>query len=273
MSKRLFFLLVLLLLLAQSGFCQDSESTNVWKRFKSDVNDTYKGSVHVISRPIYWQGEDWIKFGSVMAGAFVITLFEENIRNIFLRNKSKQFDNFFHTMGTYGEPLTVVLLTGVIYTYGNIFNDNWSRETAVIMTATLLPGGIFQSISKYSVGRARPYLGLGNYHFEPFKMQEDYLSFVSGHTLVAMGTSIVLANRIKNPFVKGVLYSLGIMTGISRLYEDEHWLSDVFLGGALAFAAAHSAANWYETRKKSDYSKVEWHVLPIKNGLRFTLLW
>jgi membrane-associated phospholipid phosphatase len=273
MFKWLFLLLFLLPLIAKLGFGQESESTTPWKRLKSDVDDAYSGSIHVLSRPIHWQGEDWMKFGSLMAGTVAITLFEEEIRNIIFRNKSKAFNDFSQIVGTYGEPLSVVLLTGVIYAYGNIFNDTWSRETAVIMTATLLPGGIIQSLSKYSAGRARPYLGLGNYYFEPFKMQEDYFSFISGHTLVAMGTSIVLANRIKNPFVKGILYTLGTMAGISRLYEDEHWFSDVILGGALAFGTASSATNWYETIKKPDSRGVEWHLMPYKRGLRFTFTW
>jgi len=242
-------------------------------RFISDVGDAFNGSVHVFSRPLHWQGDDWLNFGYVIAGAAVLTIVETDIRKIFLRNQSEAGDALAKIGEFYGEPLSVVLITGSIYLFGNIADNAWARETAVIMTAALLPGGIYQTGAKISAGRARPYLELGNYYFDPFRMEEDYYSFVSGHTLTAMTTSLVLAGRINNVIAKGFLYSLGIIAGISRLDSDDHWLSDVFLGGALAAAVTNSAMNWNFTNKKNNHSGLDFRVFPSKNGFTLSLQW
>jgi hypothetical protein len=242
-------------------------------RFASDVSDAFNGSVYVFSRPIHWQGNDWLNFGYVVAGAAALSIIDTEVRDFFQRNQSGSENVLIKIGEFYGEPLSVVLITGSIYLFGNIADNDWARETAVIMTAALLPGGIYQTTAKISAGRARPYLELGNYYFDPFRMEEDYYSFVSGHTLVASATSLVLANRINNIVAKGVLYSFGILTGISRLYSDDHWISDVFLGGALAAAVAHGAFNWNKNKKNEPEKGLSLNIMPIKNGLTVSLNW
>jgi len=261
-----FFLVVI-------SFGQETNSSTMWHRFESDVSGAFNGSVYVISRPLHWQGKDWLNFGCVVAGTATLTLVEKEMRRLFQRNQGNTGDAIAKAVGIYGEPLTIVILTGSIYLFGNIADNTWARETAVILTATLLPGGIYQTAAKISAGRARPYLELGNYYFEPFHREEDYYSFVSGHTLAAMGISIVLANRINNTVARGCIYSLGIMVGISRLYSDDHWLSDVVLGGALAAASAHSALNWFASGGGYTAGRVNWLIMPSGNGLSLALSW
>jgi membrane-associated phospholipid phosphatase len=267
--------IIFIILITINNFChaQEANSTAMGQRFTSDVRDAFDGSVHVFSRPLHWQGEDWLNFGYVIAGAAVISLFDEQVRDFFLRNQSKTADDILKVGEFYGEPLSVVLITGGIYIFGNIADNDWARETAVIMTAALLPGGIYQTTAKISAGRARPYLELGKYHFDPFRMEEDYYSFVSGHMLVATATSLVLANRINNAIAKGVFYSLGVLAGVSRLYSDDHWLSDVFLGGALAASVTHSAIKWHQNTKQSQSCGLKIRLLPLNNGLTINLSW
>jgi membrane-associated phospholipid phosphatase len=47
----------------------------------------------------------------------------------------------------------------------------------------------------------------------------------------------VIAENYKNHFwVPLVCYGLATMVGLSRLTEDEHWLSDVFVGAVVGYA-------------------------------------
>jgi membrane-associated phospholipid phosphatase len=268
-----FQIIVILLLIVTSSLCQEMNTSTMGTRFITDIGEAFDGSVHVFSRPLYWQGDDWLNFGYVIAGAAALSLIDRDIRGFFLRNQSETGDALAKIGEFYGEPLTIVLITGSIYIFGNIADNAWARETAIIMTAALLPGGIYQTTAKISAGRARPYLDLGNYYFDPFRMEEAYYSFVSGHTLVAMTTSLVLAGRINNSIAKGFLYSLGVLTGLSRLYSDDHWLSDVVLGGALAAAVSRSAATWLDDSKEPANGGVTWQLVPASNGLSLTLTW
>jgi len=271
--KALRFVLIFLLLMVRMSFGQEMKTSTINTRFMTDVCNAFNGSVHVFSQPLHWQGDDWLTFGSIVAGAAALSIIDKDVRGFFMRNQGRTGDAVAKIGEFYGEPLSVVLITGSIYLFGNIADDSWARETAIIMTAALFPGGIYQTTAKFSAGRARPYLELGNYHFNPFRMEEDYYSFVSGHTLVAMTTSFVLASRINNTIVKGFLYSLGIVAGISRMYSDNHWISDVFLGGALAAAVTHTATDWHKSRKINNISGLNFNVFPSKNGLTINLAW
>ena len=271
--KYQFSALIFLVFIYNAGFGQEQTTSNMGQRLLTDVGDAFNGSVHVFSRPLYWHEKDWLNFGYVIAGAAVISLFDKEVRGFFLRNQSETAKDIFKIGEFYGKPISVVVITGSIYIFGNIVDNDWARETAIIMTAALLPGGIYQTTAKISAGRARPYLDLGNYYFDPFRMEEDYYSFVSGHTLVAATTSLVLASRINNDIAKGVLYSLGLLAGVSRLYSDNHWLSDIFLGGALAAAVTNSAMIWREKIKENSPYGMEMQIFPLNNGIAINLKW
>jgi membrane-associated phospholipid phosphatase len=264
---------IYLLLMFSPGFGQERSNSGMGTRFITDVGDAFNGSLYVFTKPLHWRGEDWLNFGYVIAGAVSISLLDQEVRGFFQRNQSKTGDVLAKIGKYYGEPLSVVLITGSIYLFGNMADNSWARETAIIMTAALLPGGIYQTVTKISAGRARPYLESGNYYFDSFRRGEDYHSFVSGHTLVAMTTSLVLAGRINNTIAKGFLYALGFVAGISRLYSDDHWLSDVSLGGALAAAVTHTAKSWSKTSNNNSKIGLDFYVFPSRNRLTLTLKW
>jgi hypothetical protein len=76
--------LFLLLLLLSNGFGQEKNSTTMGTRFIADVGDAFNGSVYVFSRPLYWQGDDWLNFGYVIAGAAVLSLVDTGVREFFV---------------------------------------------------------------------------------------------------------------------------------------------------------------------------------------------
>ncbi len=64
-----------------------------------------------------------------------------------------------------------------------------------------------------------------------------YDSFFSGHTVSAWSLATVIAENYKNRlWVPITCYGLATLVGLSRLTEDDHWLSDVFVGAVVGFA-------------------------------------
>ena len=173
--KYQFSALIFLVFIYNAGFGQEQTSSNMGQRLLTDVGDAFNGSVHVFSRPLYWHEKDWLNFGYVIAGAAVISLFDKEVRGFFHRNQSEKAKDIFKIGEFYGKPISVVVITGSIYIFGNIVDNDWARETAIIMTAALLPGGIYQTTAKISAGRARPYLDLGNYYFDPFRISPFFI--------------------------------------------------------------------------------------------------
>lgn len=111
----------------------------------------------------------------------------------------------------------------IILTYGLNFVGVSGKNTFIDRTALLgLSGGILgitATITKHVTHRLRP-------------NGADYLSFPSGHTSTAFAGAEFMAQEFtgKSKWYGILGYSIATTTGVFRLYNHDHWLSDVVAG-------------------------------------------
>ena len=262
--------LAILLVLSHTTFAQTLRP----EKFMKDASHVISGAGHVLTAPIRWQGKDWAIFGSVLAGTVALSYVDEPFDDLMQRNRSGFADRLNDVGIEYGEPRTAVILTGGIYLSGLIADNNWLRETGVIASASLLSSGIIQSTTKIVAGRARPHVGLGHDVFDPFRGEENYYSFFSGHTMVAMIMSHTFAKRIDHPIAKIAFYSLGTVAGLARTYNRDHWLTDVVLGNALAITSVNSVSKWLAEKKNGKAMGArQWQLTPRRGGVGLSVKW
>jgi membrane-associated phospholipid phosphatase len=60
----------------------------------------------------------------------------------------------------------------------------------------------------------------------------EHLSLSSGHVAVAFSLSSILAGMTDRTYLKLIYYTLASITALSRIYHDQHWLSDVMIAAA-----------------------------------------
>jgi membrane-associated phospholipid phosphatase len=66
--------------------------------------------------------------------------------------------------------------------------------------------------------------------------------FSSGHTIAAFSIATVVARRYRTRrWVPYFFYGLATLVGFSRLSLSAHFLSDVFVGGALGYSISRFA--------------------------------
>ena len=108
--------------------------------------------------------------------------------------------------------------------------ETWHRmEFALASLATV---GISTQALKFAVGRERPN-GRGS------------RSFPSGHTSAAFGVAEVVRTLYGN--LPGIpFYGLAVITGLSRIHDNKHYLSDVVAGAGLGigFVRGFAIAYW-----------------------------
>jgi membrane-associated phospholipid phosphatase len=167
-----------------------------------------------------------------------------------------------------GDNRTVWAVSGLFYLTGVISGKEKAKQTGLIAIQAWAHAGLIVQVGKNIFGRQRPSHGKGidrwygfpaslkKYNGEP---PAKYDAFPSGHTIEAFALATVIAEQYKEiKIVPIIAYSLATGTGLSRITEDTHWLSDVILGAAMGYGIGK-----YMVRERKD---TRWTLIPKASG-------
>ncbi len=134
--------------------------------------------------------------------------------------------------GRYALPVFgVAAITGIILE-GNPSGDiigEWGSRSLRMFVVGAPPLYVLQ----LATGASRPVDGYGS----QWHMFNDN-NGVSGHAFIGAIPFLAAAEMVENPWAKGGLYVCSTFTGLSRINDNAHYPSQVFLGWYLAFASS-----------------------------------
>ena len=236
------------------------------QRVYYDVTNTAKAVIYVYKRPFTWKKKEWKIFGAVAGTSIAVSFLDEPINDYFKKNQT-HFQNEVASFGNFmGQPEYQGPFLVAFWGLGVTSNNEWIRTTSTMLAASMAASGMIQTFSKEAVGRARPSSGDGNTSFKPFG-GKAYHSFPSGHTMLSISSSWIMARQVNFLPLKIVFYAIPAIVGWSRLYNNAHWFSDIILGSALGIASAEAVIRYYSTIKKKDRSQAGLTVLPRGDGV------
>jgi len=211
--------------------------------FKSWFND---GKDLVIS-PFRWNQGQWMAFSGVVGGTVLLISLDAQIQLAVQKSRT----NWMDQVATYGlEPwgsgvYTIPALV-VMYGAGAITKNDKAKYTALKGVEAYLFAAVSAQILKQLTHRHRPYEdnppnpNIWEGPFQPI----DNSSFPSGHSTAVFAVATVVAfSYAKTIWVPVLCYSIAGMTAASRVYQNDHWMSDVFIGSALGFAIGSTIIN------------------------------
>lgn len=176
---------------------------------------------------------------------------EDLLANKNLARASSAF-RFFGGPGPY-------LIGGSMYVAGRLTRTRRLTELALHGTEAVVVGQVVSGSLKILLGRARPYISSDtNAHSFGFlrgRKSADYQSFPSGHATSAFAAAAaVQAETTKwwpqSKWILGpILYSGAALVGVSRIYDDKHWASDVLMGAAIGTFAGLKTVRFNDTHE------------------------
>jgi membrane-associated phospholipid phosphatase len=205
-----------------------------FKDVGTDFNKFFKTGGETFTAPSKWNISDWLILSgtaAVTAGAF---LADEHVRDFALNNKSSFNDFLFQYDKYFSFTIPAIGIIGT-YGYGLVFKDPKIRNLGLQLTEASAYSGILTLALKTITGRSRPYVDKGNMKWSPLKINDDQLSFPSGHATLSFAFCTVMANHIDNVYWKIGWYSIATLVSAARIYHDQHWLSDVIAGSAIGY--------------------------------------
>lgn len=211
------------------------QDPNLWQDFTYDMGVVFGGVGHAYTRPLQWQGGDFKRLGYVAAGTGGLFLLDDEIRSVFQGHR-EDVPNFILEYGwRSGSPQVMYSAQGAVYLTGLFTRNEKLRRTGVLLISSATATGFLQQLTKSLTGRARPETGLGSSHFRPFGGGSGFRSFPSGHAVLTFTAAHSVAKQFDNAWIKAGIYTLGVIPGLTRIYEDAHWASDVVLSWALSY--------------------------------------
>jgi len=242
--------ILLLFFLGINANAQYSTDTVELKKYESTgayLGSYFTDGIAIAKAPFHWDKKEWIIAGSSLAAASLIYIFDDDIRGVFQRSRSSFTDNLsVNFIEPFGSGKFSVPLLGLLYLYGEIDHNPKSKLVALNGVKTFVLSAAFVTVLKQIAKRHRPYQDFGanpRLWEGPFG-DSEYTSFPSGHTLVSFALASYISSAYKDKLWVGIAsYSIAGWVGLSRINDDKHWGSDVFVGAVLGYAIGKCVFN------------------------------
>jgi membrane-associated phospholipid phosphatase len=146
----------------------------------------------------------------------------------------------------------------------------WS--SALLITEATSIALLANVIVKYAVGRARPYVWMGQpgLYGDP---RDENLSFFSGHTTLAFavavsaGTLFLMQGMPGAGWVLGGGLALAAFTGYLRMGAEQHYLTDVLTGAAVGSLVGWAVPYLFHRPRKPGEAPQPGALIPSPGGI------
>jgi membrane-associated phospholipid phosphatase len=204
-----------------------------------------------------------------------------------LQDSSTQANRFFRngskSVQYIADPGAIII--GVsLFGVGRLAHWRQVADLGLHGTEAVAVSGAFTALLKGVVGRARPYVSAdttpSDFRFGRGFGNGAYQSFPSGHTTVAFAAAAVVTSESAHWgkgavwFVAPAMYGGAALVGLSRMYNNAHWASDVALGAAIGTFSGIKVVRFNHTRAhdRLDRWLLGAEVVPAPDG-RVALGW
>ncbi len=211
------------------------------------------------TKPFHMEQKDWWRLGkfALVTGGVMLLDVPIQKRVVVLKNNNEWITDISSQVTSFGGLYEIYTLTA-FGTWGLVFKKQKMVTTTLLATQAYLTGSAVENVVKFLSGRTRPasyfngatarprFLGPFSKVGTDVNGKKIFSSFPSGHTTVVFAAATVFAKEYSSkPFVPIIAYSLATLVGISRIVENAHWASDVFVGAGLGFLTGKLVVNNY----------------------------
>lgn len=204
--------------------------------------------------PLLSKGERRTAAFFILAAAAVAP-FDKRMANEFERpsmHRSAALADGFAGARALGDPGAFLLAAGT-YGVGLLSHHSATADAGLHVTEAIVLSGLMTNAFKPAIGRARPNAvhGTDPHDFRPFHAGGAYRSFPSGHTTAAFAAATAASAELSRSryaeahphgaaAIRATLFGVAGVVGVSRMYHDAHWGTDVVMGAAIGTVVSHA---------------------------------
>ncbi|PYP78129.1 MAG: hypothetical protein DMD35_12565 [Gemmatimonadetes bacterium] len=226
----------------------------------SAAPDVARAQVDTIGAPrALFTYRDLVLAGSVAVVTMIARPFDDRMAAR-LQDSSTQANRklqgtatFVRTVATPGS----YYIGGTMYLAGRLTKNERLADLGWHGTESLIVGELVAVVIKGTMGRQRPYVEPRNSSsyqlFRGFGGSDKYKSFPSGHSTSAFAAAAAVSSETSRFWpetrwiIGPILYTGAALTGVSRMYNNRHWASDVLVGAGIGTFAGLKVVRYHHT--------------------------
>lgn len=208
--------------------------------------------------PLFTKGDAAIAGGFLLGAAALAPL--DVVLAGWVQDSTPQANRFLRTGSEIfrflGHPGSLAV-GGTVYGAGMLLDRREMAAVGLHATESIVLAVAVTYATKALVGRARPAEDVTR----PFDVRlgrgflgDRYQSFPSGHTTAAFAMASAVATEmgyiepdLQVP-VAAAMFGLASLAGVSRMYHNAHWASDVVIGAAIGTFSGWKVVRYHRTR-------------------------
>lgn len=187
----------------------------------------------IVTFPVRWKDSDWTKLGAFVAAEVGMSFADQPIKDFAQAHRDENLTWVSrNVLEHFGSEHSIIVMSG-LFTYGLVFKNQKCQSTGLLAFESFVMASLVTRVPKTLIGRERPdnWQGHGPYTFNgPFGGN----SFPSGHTTASFAVASVIATQFRDiKWVPYASYGIATMAGLSRVYDNKHWFTDVVAGATV----------------------------------------
>lgn len=216
----------------------------------------FEDSLKASEAPLF-TAEDAFFAGGVIFATLAVAPLDKSLAD-YVQGHPQQ-NRFFRKVAKIVETIAepgALLIGGGLYGIGRLGGNERMADLGLHGTEAIIVGLLLTSAIKVGAGRQRPYVNRDSPHSFGFLRgwnREQYRSFPSGHSLIAFAAAAAVTNETNRwwPestwYIAPAMYGGALLVGLSRLYDNKHWASDVMIGGLIGTFAGLKVVKYHHT--------------------------
>ncbi len=230
-------------------------------------------------RPLFTY-RDLVLAGSVAVVTMAARPFDDRMAAL-LQDSSTQDSRKIQKVATFVRTVATpgsYVIGGSMYVVGRLSKNERLADLGWHGTESLIVGELVAVVIKGTMGRQRPYVLPRNSNsyqlFRGFGGPDQFRSFPSGHATSAFAAAAAVSSETSRWWpetrwiIGPILYTGAALTGVSRMYNNRHWASDVLVGAGIGTFAGLKIVRYHHTHPGNRLDKwlLSGSLIPTDDG-------
>jgi len=209
------------------------------------ASSTAVGQQDSVSHPPHERASarTWIIPVGIVASAAL----DPEMREWALNGHTRSLDHFAKSVNRLGTARDLVPVMALTYVSALLTHHESLSDGTLNVAAAYITSDLVESVLKPVIGRERPHVEGNSHRFHPFTASGDWHSFPSAHVAHITSIAQTISMQAQSGPVTALCGSLVALVAWDRVYEDQHWMSDVTATIALSSVVSGATVRWLES--------------------------